>query len=81
MSDALRVAGRIRVVLAAHVSERDRLGYESALSSGGMVKRTDRPGEYIVEVMRRSRPDRLCHALPYWQRSGVAIEWEVLDAT
>jgi len=80
MSDNRRMAGRIRVVLAPHVSERDRLGCESALSAGGIVQRTDRMGEYIVEVLRRSRLNQLCHALPHWQRSGVAIEWEVLDA-
>ena len=69
---------RVRVVLGAHLRESDLLGYESALAAKGLLHRTGRDREYVIEILRQSRLDQFCHAVPYWQRSGAVVEWEIL---
>lgn len=69
---------RVRVVLGAYLHERDLLGYESALTAKGLLHRTGRDREYVIEILRQSRLDQFCHAVPHWQRSGAVVEWEIL---
>jgi hypothetical protein len=74
-----QVERRVRVVLAVHLSGDKLLGYENSLAVNGRLIRTDEPCTYIVEVFRQDRLQSLAHSLPYWQRSGACVAWELLQ--
>ena len=67
------------MVLAVHLSGDKLLGYENSLALNGRLIRTDQPCTYIVEVFRQDRLQSLTHSLPYWQRSGACVAWELLQ--